>query len=144
MNEHVHVVCPFCITTNRVPRERLDAGAQCGHCQQALLAGQPFELSKAGFDRHVGSNDLPLVVDFWAPWCAPCLMMAPAYAEAAARLAPDVRLGKLDTEAEPEIAARFGIRNIPTLIAFRNGRETARQSGAMNLPGLLGWIRGNV
>lgn len=130
MNEHVHVVCPFCITTNRVPRERLDAGAQCGHCQQALLAGQPFELSKAGFDRHVG--------------CAPCLMMAPAYAEAAARRAPDVRLGKLDTEAEPEIAARFGIRNIPTLIAFRNGRETARQSGAMNLPGLLGWIRGNV
>jgi len=144
VNEPIHVVCPHCNTTNRLPRERLDAGPRCGGCKQALLAGQPFELGKAGFDRHVGSNHLPLVVDFWAPWCAPCRMMAPAYAEAATRLAPGVRLAKLDTEAEPEIAARFGIRSIPTLIAFRNGRETARQSGAMDLAGLLGWIKSHV
>jgi thioredoxin 2 len=144
MSDTLHVVCPHCHTTNRVARTRLDGGANCGSCKQALLAGEPFELTATSFDRHVGSDDLPLVVDFWAPWCAPCRTMAPAYAEAAARLAPGVRLGKLDTEAAPEIAARFGIRGIPTLIAFRGGREVARQSGAMGVPQLLQWIRTSV
>ena len=144
MNDNLHVVCPHCHTTNRLPRARLDQGAKCGHCKQPLLEGHPSELTKAGFDRHLAKDDLPLVIDFWAPWCAPCRMMAPAYTEAAARLAPDVRLAKLDTEAEPEIAARFGIRSIPTLIAFKNGREVARRSGASDLPGLLGWIKASV
>ena len=144
MNDNLHVVCPHCHTTNRLPRARLDQGAQCGHCKQALLEGRPFELTKAGFDRHLAKNDLPLVVDFWAPWCAPCRMMAPAYEEVATRLAPGVRLAKLDTEAEPEIAARFGIRSIPTLIAFKNGREVARRSGASDVSGLLGWIKASV
>jgi thioredoxin 2 len=130
--------------TNRVLRERLDAGAKCGSCGQALVSAQPFELTKAGFDRHVGANDLPVVIDFWAPWCGPCRMMAPAYAQAAAQLAPNARLAKLNTEAEPEIAARFGIRGIPTLIAFKNGREVARQSGALDLPALLEWIKTNI
>ena len=144
MNDNLHVVCPHCHTTNRLPRARLDQGAKCGHCKQALLEGRPFELTKAGFDRHVAKNDLPLVVDFWAPWCGPCRMMAPAYEEVATRLAPGVRLAKLDTEAEPEIAARFGIRSIPTLIAFKNGREVARRSGASDVSGLLGWIKASV
>ena len=144
MNDNLHVVCPHCHTTNRLPRTRLDQGAQCGQCKQALLEGRPFELTKAGFDRHLAKNDLPLVVDFWAPWCAPCRMMAPAYEEVATRLAPGVRLAKLDTEAEPEIAARFGIRSIPTLIAFKNGREVARRSGASDISGLLGWIKASV
>ena len=144
MNDILHVVCPHCHTTNRLPRARLDQGAKCGHCKQPLLEGHPFELTKAGFDRHLAKDDLPLVIDFWAPWCAPCRMMAPAYTEAAAQLAPAVRLAKLDTEAEPEIAARFGIRSIPTLIAFQNGREVARRSGASDLPGLLGWIKASV
>ncbi|MEK6594479.1 MAG: thioredoxin TrxC [Pseudomonadota bacterium] len=144
MSEHLHVVCPHCNTTNRVPRERLGAGAKCGSCKQALISPQPFELSAAGFERHVGANDLPLVVDFWAPWCGPCRMMAPAYEQAAAQLAPAVRLARLNTEAEPDIAARFGIRGIPTLIAFKNGREVARQSGAMDVSGLINWIKANV
>ena len=144
MNEHVHVVCPNCNTTNRVVRERLDAGPKCGGCRQTLISPHPYELTKAGFDQHVKANDLPLVVDFWAPWCGPCRSMAPAYERAAAQLAPGVRLAKLNTEDEPDIAARLGIRGIPTLIAFRNGREVARQSGAMDLPGLLSWIRTNT
>ena len=144
MSDSVHVVCPQCNTTNRVLRERLGAGAKCGSCKQPLLDDHPYELTKAGFDRHVASNDLPLVVDFWAPWCGPCRMMAPAYEQAAAELAPNVRLAKLNTEQEPDVAGRFGIRGIPTLIAFKNGREIARQSGAMDLPSLLGWVRAHV
>ncbi len=142
--DHVQVVCSHCNATNRVPRARLGDGAKCGGCKQPLLSGRAFSLTNATFDRQVAANDLPLLVDFWAPWCAPCRSMAPVYEEAAARLAPGVRLAKLDTEAEPEIAARFGIRSIPTLILFKNGREIARRSGASDLSGLLGWIRASA
>ncbi len=140
----VRVVCAHCATTNRVPATRLGDGPKCGRCKQPLLPGLPFELTTQSFDRQLAGNDLPLIVDFWAPWCAPCRMMAPAYEQAAAELAPGVRLAKLNTEDEPDVAARFGIRSIPTLIAFRNGREVARQSGAVDLARLLHWITAHV
>ncbi len=139
-----HVACTHCGTLNRVPRERLGDGAKCGSCKRVLLEGRVHELTRANFERQVAAGDLPLVVDFWAPWCGPCRSMAPAYEQAAERLAPGIRLAKLDTEAEPEIGARFGIRSIPTLVLFRHGREVARRSGASDLSGLLGWIKANA
>jgi len=133
------VVCPHCATANRVVRDKLGQGASCGSCKQPLFPRKPFALTAANFDRHVAS-EVPLIVDCWASWCGPCLAMAPVYDEAAARLAPGIHLAKLDTEAEQAIAARLGIRSIPTLIAYRSGKEIARQSGSIGLPQLLNWI----
>ena len=133
------VACPHCGTKNRVSGARIGDGATCGSCRQPLFPGHPFALTAGNFDRHI-AGDVPVVVDFWAEWCGPCRMMAPAYEQAAARVPPGVHLAKLDTEAAPEIASRFAIRSIPTLIVFRKGREVARQSGALPLPQLIQWI----
>jgi thioredoxin 2 len=129
---------------NRVLPERLGASARCGRCKAPLFPGKPVALTEENFDTHVGRSDLPVVVDFWAAWCGPCRMMAPHFERAASELEPHVRLAKLDTEAAPQIAARFGIRSIPTVAIFRGGREVARQAGAMDYGTLTGWIRAHV
>lgn len=140
MSDALHLVCPHCDGINRVPAARLGDHPICGQCKQPLFTGEPLALSQQNFDRHLTRNDLPVVVDFWAPWCGPCRMMAPIFAQAAGRLEPRFRLVKVDTEAAPTLASRYGIRSIPTLAIFRQGREVARQAGAMDLNQLLRWV----
>ncbi|MGA8052474.1 MAG: thioredoxin TrxC [Burkholderiales bacterium] len=141
MVDPVHVVCPQCSTANRVPRERLPDGPTCGKCKKLLFEGHPVELDAAAFDRQLRSSDLPILVDFWAPWCGPCRAMAPQFERAARELEPAVRLAKVNTDVEQAVAGRYGIRSIPTLVLFRNGREVARQAGAMDASSLVRWVR---
>ncbi len=139
MSDSLHIVCPHCEAVNRVPAAKLQEQPVCGKCGKALFTGQPLELDSAGFAKHMARSDIPLLVDFWAPWCGPCKAMAPAYAQAAQRLEPQFRVVKLNTEEVQDLAARYAIRSIPTLALFKNGREVARQAGAMNEAGILAW-----
>lgn len=141
MSDSLIISCPHCRAANRVPAARLTEQPTCGKCKQPLFTGQPQELDDAGFAALIGRSDLPVVVDCWAPWCAPCRQMAPAFAQTALGLEPRYQFAKIDTEAHPALASRLNIRSIPTVIVFRQGRELARQSGAMDVHNLTRWIQ---
>ena len=142
--ETLHIVCPHCHTTNRVARADLGKATDCGRCHRALFEGHPVALDEAAFEKHVSRSDLPLLVDFWAPWCGPCRMMAPAFEQAATQLEPNLRLAKVNTEDAQSLAARLQICSIPTLALFVGGREVARQPGAMGAADIVRWARAHL
>ncbi|AMO21702.1 thioredoxin TrxC [Ramlibacter solisilvae] len=144
MADTLHLVCPHCHTTNRVRQHDLVKSPGCGHCHRPLFEGKPAALDEAAFERHVGRSELPLLVDFWAPWCGPCRQMAPAFEQAAAQLEPQVRLVKVNTDEAQALSARLGIRSIPTLALFQGGREVARQAGAMGAADIVRWTRSHL
>lgn len=136
----MQLVCPHCMALNRIPDNRTPASANCGKCHKSLFNGQVLSATQSSFDRMLLKNDTPLIVDFWAAWCGPCKMMAPAFQQAAIQIEPRARFLKVDTEAEQSLAARYQIRSIPTLMVFSSGKETARLSGALDQTSLLSWI----
>ena len=137
-------VCPHCNTVNRVSSDREEEDPVCGECKRPLLYDEPLELTVENFDRHIGNSDWPILVDFWAPWCGPCRMMTPVIHAAAKELKTSVRVAKVDTETEGEIAARFGIRSIPTLIVLHHGKIVRQKSGTTDLASLLTWVRSGL
>lgn len=144
MSENLHIVCPSCDSINRLPAEKLSSDGKCGKCKSALFKGEVLELNSSNFSKHISRNDIPVLVDFWAPWCGPCKMMAPVFAQAAQQLQPKIRVAKVDTEAQQQLAAQFQIRSIPTLAIFKNGKEINRTAGAMDLQNLINWVNQNT
>jgi thioredoxin 2 len=144
MSERIQVVCGHCDSVVGVPADRLKESPRCPKCRFPLFEGKPIELRAANFDKHVGRGGLPLVVDFWAPWCGPCIAMAPFYEATARQLEPKFRFAKLNTQDEPAPAQRFNIRSIPTMIVFRAGGEIARQSGALDSAAMSRWLNSLV
>ncbi len=144
MTDTLHLVCPACNATNRVPRDKLHAELNCGQCHAALLSAQPDNLTEAAFRAQLAKSDLPLVVDFWAPWCGPCRMMAPAFGKVSQDLHGRARFVKVNIEDEQGLASAYNIRSIPALAVFAGGREVTRQAGAMSAPDLARWVNAAV
>ncbi|WP_438462184.1 thioredoxin TrxC [Marinomonas sp. PE14-40] len=141
MTDSTHLVCQACLAVNRIPSTRLADSPKCGKCQTPIFNAKPIDLTAANYQKHLQRNDLPVLVDFWAPWCGPCKMMGPQFEQAAGQLEPKVRLAKVNTEAEQQLGAQLNIRSIPTLIIFKGGKEIARHSGAMGAADIIKWTR---
>jgi thioredoxin 2 len=139
--ESLHIACPDCLTVNRVPAERLQQVPKCGHCRQALFRDKPVALTQSSFRRFIRGTDLPVLVDFWAPWCGPCQVMAPAFENAARDLGTEALFAKVDTQSEPGLGNELGIRSIPTLVLFQHSQEIARHSGAIGAIQIIHWVR---
>lgn len=138
--QSVHIVCPHCQATNRLPAERVAAAPNCGKCSTPLLTASPYELTDQSISKTIQKNEVVTVVDFWASWCQPCLVMAPQFKEAASQL-PQVVFAKLQTDQYEQAAAPFNIRSLPTMVAYKNGKEIARQSGALPSKQIVQWIK---
>ena len=141
MSQFALIVCPSCTATNRIPTDKTYTKVQCGKCGHPLFDPAPVVMDERRFDKFVDNSDIPVVVDFWAPWCGPCQMMGPVFEAVAQSFGGKIRFGKVDTEAHQALAARMAIRSIPTTILFSHGKERDRRSGAMNQSQLTQWIR---
>jgi len=142
--EYINFVCPNCLKTNKLPKKENYKKANCGYCKQSLLDGKVIEANESNFYSIINSATVPVIVDFWAPWCGPCRMMAPNFAEASRHLAPLAQFVKVNTEENPQISAQFGIRSIPTMIVFKNGQEVNRVSGALPTQNIIELARGYI